>query len=97
MQNTRATTPKGRPARPAPDPAHLAKVRTQFEEAGITVSGWAKANGFARMTVMDVLHGRRAGHHGEAHRVAVALGLKRGRVVDVKLFKPAQVAAKEAA
>lgn len=51
MPNTRATTPKGRPARPAPDPAHLAKVRTQFEEAGITVSGWAKANGFARMTV----------------------------------------------
>ncbi len=93
MLMTQPTTPKGRVRRPGPEQQQLIRVRGQFDEAGITITGWAKANGFAYMTVMDVLHGRRAGHHGEAHRVAVALGLKKGRVVDVKLFKPAQVAA----
>ena len=91
MPTIRNNTPKGRPARPALDPKRLAGVRAQFDEAGITVSSWAKANDFSRLTVMDVLLGRRAGHHGEAHRVAVALGLKHGRVVDVKLFKLAVV------
>lgn len=89
MSTNRKTDPK-RPHRPAPDVARLAKLRASFSEAGVSVSGWAKANGFARMTVMDVLHGRRAGHYGEAHRVAVALGLKKGRVVkDPALFNPA--------
>lgn len=62
------------------------QVRSEFLAAGITVAEWARAHGFARMTVMDLLHGRRAGHYGEAHRAAIALGLKRGEVVDVKSF-----------
>lgn len=93
MHKTTQTTAKPRKAKPGPDPQRLQRVRDRFSDAGITVRGWAKANGFHYMTVMDVLHGRRAGHHGEAHRVAVALGLKKGRVVDVQQFNPAQEAA----
>lgn len=70
-----------------------AEVRREFAEAGISVSEWARTNGFNRMTVVDVLRGHRLGLRGEAHRVAVALGLKAGRVVDVKKFKPARAAA----
>ena len=65
------------------------QVRQQFKDAGISVAEWARANGFTRVTVVDVLHGRTVGHRGEGHRVAVALGLKQGVVVDVKKFKPA--------
>lgn len=66
----------------------LDRVRQSFRDAGISITEWANAHGFARMTVVDVLRGHRAGHRGEAHRVAVALGLKNGTVVDVKRFKP---------
>ena len=75
------------PKRAAPPVKTAQQVRAEFREAGVTVAEWARANGFERMTVVDVLHGRRAGNYGEAHRVAVALGLKAGRVVDVKSFK----------
>lgn len=96
MPKTTTTPPKrraGRQPKPGPDKQRLASVRDEFEEAGVTISGWARANGFARMTVVDVLLGRRTGHYGEAHRVAVALGLKKGRIADVKLFKPSGVSA----
>ena len=100
---TRKPTPKRRVPTPTPTPmptdmptayqALLEHVKTQFRQAGISVSGWARANGFSRNAVVDVLRGHRIGNYGEAHRVAVALGLKEGAVVDVKLFKPAALPA----
>lgn len=92
---TKQPTPtrRGPKPRPGPDQAALDRVRAEFAESGITITGWAKANGFARMTVVSVMLGRLAGHHGEAHRVCVALGLKKGRIAKVASFKPAQVAA----
>jgi gp16 family phage-associated protein len=65
------------------------QVRAELEEAGISMAAWARANGFNRMTVVDLLAGRQQGLRGEAHRAAVALGLKRGHVVAVAKFKPA--------
>lgn len=65
------------------------QVRAEFQAAGITLSEWARANGFHRMTVVDLLRGSRIGLRGETHRCAVALGLKHGVVVDVADFKPA--------
>lgn len=66
------------------------EVRAEFAAAGITVSEWARANGFSRMTVVDLLRGQRQGKSGAAHRCAVALGLKAGVVVeDIATFKPA--------
>lgn len=66
-----------------------AQVRAEFLEAGISVAGWARANGFTRETVVDLLRGQSKGLRGEAHRAAVALGLKAGRVVGMHQFKPA--------
>ena len=43
---------------------------------GITVTEWARQHGFNRLTVTDLLNGRRKGTHGEGHLVAVALGIK---------------------
>ncbi len=65
------------------------QVQADFKAAGITLSEWARANGFHRMTVVDLLRGARQGLRGETHRCAVALGLKEGVVVDVIKFKPA--------
>lgn len=77
------------PAAAPPAVRTVQQVRAEFAEAGVNVAEWARANGFSRMTVVDVLRGHRKGRHGEAHRVAVALGLKAGKVVDVRRFKPA--------
>jgi gp16 family phage-associated protein len=84
---------RGRPSRPGPSKAALAAARRALDDAGISVAEWARANSFSRATVVDVLLGRRAGHHGEAHRVALALGLKEGRVADAKGFKPGSAGA----
>ena len=51
------------------------QVQADFKAAGITLSEWARANGFHRMTVVDLLRGARQGLRGETHRCAVALGL----------------------
>lgn len=69
-------------------PAGAAEVHAAFRQAGISISEWARAHGFHRMTVVDVLRGQRKGTRGEAHRVAIALGLKAGTVCDVKAFRP---------
>lgn len=68
-------------------------ARRELLEAGVSVSEWARMNGFSRHAVVDVLRGRSLGHRGNSHRIAVALGLKTGRVVDLKTFKPARSAA----
>lgn len=53
-----------------------AQARKWLRVNGINASEWAKENGFSPYTVADLLRGRRKGHRGEAHRVAVALGMK---------------------
>ena len=65
------------------------QVLADFKTAGITFSEWARANGFHRMTVVDLLRGARQGLRGETHRCAVALGMKHGVVMEVAKFKPA--------
>lgn len=65
------------------------QVRAEFTRAGISLAEWARVNGFERMTVVDLLRGTSKGLRGEAHRAAVALGLKHGEVVPARKFKPA--------
>lgn len=52
------------------------EVRDAFSAHGITVVEWARAHGFSPDSVYAVLLGRTRGVRGEAHRIAVALGLK---------------------
>ena len=56
----------------------LEQVKTDFANRGETFSGWAKTHKFKYATVLAVINGTNKGRRGEAHRVAVALGLKEG-------------------
>lgn len=67
------------------------EIQKRFRAAGLSVTDWAKANNFDRNLVYRVIHGRMKGHRGEAHRIAVALGLKAEvEKVDPRNFKPLQ-------
>lgn len=57
------------------------EVRDEFNRKGISLSQWAKANGFNPNAVSDLLNGRKKGVRGECHQIAVKLGLKHGEVV----------------
>jgi len=57
-------------------------VKAKLALHGVTVTAWARAHKFERMTVVDVLRGHRKGLRGEARRVAIALGLIDGTVAD---------------
>lgn len=65
------------------------EVRKEFEAAGISISAWARENGFRRELVAQVLAGKLAGKRGQSHKIKVALGMKAGTVVQVAEFKPA--------
>ena len=56
--------------------AALPRIRQAFDDAGVSVSEWAAEHGFRRESVYAVLSGRSKARRGEAHRIAVALGLK---------------------
>ncbi len=51
-------------------------VKAQFRAEGLTLAEWARGKGFNPRTVYRVLSGEIRGGYGEAHRIAVALGLK---------------------
>lgn len=57
-------------------------VKRLFSERGLSVSGWAKKNGFSQALVYQVLSGKRQAMRGESHKIATALGLKDGKVAD---------------
>ncbi len=52
------------------------EIRRLFRDEGVTLSDWARRHGFSRLSVYSALAGRTQGVRGEAHQVAVALGLK---------------------
>lgn len=59
-----------------PYPQTPSTVQAWFLRNGISKVQWARAHGFDRMTIADLLRGKRLGNRGEAHAAAVALGLK---------------------
>ena len=58
------------------------EARDELQRKGISVSQWAAANGFTVNMVFEVLSGRKKGIRGEAHNIAVKLGIKEGEVTD---------------
>lgn len=60
-------------------PSVLSRVeaREWFDAAGVSIHDWAVENGFEPSLVYSILSGRLHGHRGQAHRAAVALGIKR--------------------
>jgi gp16 family phage-associated protein len=58
------------------------QVRAEFCRKGISIGSWADRHGFSRATVNQVLTGRNAATLGVGHRIAVALGMKDGEIID---------------
>jgi gp16 family phage-associated protein len=58
------------------------EVRADMARRGVTAAAWARKNGVAPETVRGVLLGRIKGRSGEAHKVAVLLGIKDGEIVE---------------
>ncbi|WP_199742106.1 hypothetical protein [Vulcaniibacterium tengchongense] len=53
-----------------------------LDARGISIRGWARANGVKASAVYHLLSGKNKGRRGEAHRAAVLLGLKSGAIED---------------
>ena len=53
------------------------QVRAGFENDGVAIAEWARANGFSPSLVRMVVAGRRKCLRGQSHKIAVALGMKR--------------------
>lgn len=71
-----------------------AQVRQEFAQKGWSISGWAKANRYSPNLVIAILADNEASPRlkclrGDAHNIAVQLGLKAGEVSR----SPAMVAA----
>ncbi|WAR43618.1 DNA-binding protein [Methylomonas rapida] len=54
------------------------EAKQKLIESGVTAAEYARRNGFKYTQVIAVLNGTNKGRYGEAHRIAVALGLKQG-------------------
>lgn len=61
-----------------------AQVRQEFRRRGQTVRAWATQHGFSESLVHEVLSGRKKGCWGQAHQVAVLLGMKDGEIVNAR-------------
>ncbi len=56
------------------------EARAELQRQGISISGWATANGFSTNLVFEVLAGRKKCLRGQSHNIAVKLGLKVGAI-----------------
>jgi len=52
------------------------QVREKFRRSGKTITTWAIEQGYTRNAVYRVLNGQAKAHYGQAHDIAVKLGLK---------------------
>ncbi len=64
------------------------QIRAEFQRNGISIAGWAAANGFSSGLVLEVLAGRKKAIRGQSHQIAVKLGLKEGAVTTARNFDP---------
>ena len=53
------------------------EVKQKLRAKGLTVQQWATGQGFNVRAVRAVLYGHNKGHYGQAHKIAVALGMKK--------------------
>ncbi len=59
-----------------------AEARAEFRRVGKSIAAWAREHGVHHETVYQVLKGRKKGERGDAHKVAVLLGLKDGVIAE---------------
>lgn len=58
------------------------EVKAEMARRGITAVAWAKKHQVSPETVRGLILGRIKGRSGEAHKVAVLLGLKDGEIIE---------------
>ena len=56
--------------------ARVAAARAGLRDNGVSISAWARENGFNHKSVHAVLSGKRACLYGESFQIAVALGIR---------------------
>lgn len=56
------------------------EARAALREAGISITQWSLANHFSPNLVFEVLGGRKKCVRGQAHEIAVKLGIKAGTI-----------------
>ncbi|MBD3816444.1 MAG: DNA-binding protein [Halothiobacillus sp.] len=56
------------------------QARAALESKGVSIAKWATANGFSTGLVYEVLKGRKKCLRGQAHEIAVKLGIKAGAI-----------------
>lgn len=61
----------------------LDQVKAAFADNGISISEWARVNGFSASLVYQILEGTRPCIRGQSHKIAVALGIKAGQTASV--------------
>ena len=61
----------------------MPEVKEEFRRKGITVTAWARLNGFGVASVHRVMSGKSKCYRGKAHKIAVMLGLKDGEIAEV--------------
>lgn len=53
------------------------EAKARIRASGITVTQWAEQRGYRRETVYRVLNGQLKANFGQAHEIAVQLGMKK--------------------
>lgn len=56
------------------------EVREEFRDKGLTIISWATQHGFSYGAVHRVLTGKAKCWYGDAHKIAVLLGIKNGEI-----------------
>ncbi|WP_405119195.1 DNA-binding protein [Pseudomonas leptonychotis] len=56
------------------------QARAELKAKGISITQWAIANKFSPNLVFEVLGGRKKCVRGQAHEIAIKLGIKAGQI-----------------
>ena len=62
------------------NPRTKEQVLQEFARRGLSVSAWARSEGFSAQLVYQILSGKKRCLRGQSHAIAVRLGLKEGVV-----------------
>jgi gp16 family phage-associated protein len=57
-----------------------AEARAELQAKGVSITQWAIANRFSPNLVFEVLGGRKKCVRGQAHEIAIKLGIKAGEI-----------------
>lgn len=58
------------------------EIRAEWLRKGLGQNEWARKHGFNPVTVSQVLNGKNNGSRGQGHKIAIALGIKDGEIVE---------------